>query len=70
MDGEKIMMVSDKMSKSYDFYINFKVDGMSEEEAEQNLIKFLRMAKLDFGLTYEISGYEFVEFLIDEGSDV
>jgi hypothetical protein len=64
MDGEK------KMSNVYDLPVNFKVVAATEEDAERNLMNFLKMASLDFGLTYRIREYDLVEFIATESSNV
>ena len=64
MDGEK------KMSNVYDLPVNFKVVAPTEEDAERNLMNFLKMASLDFGLTYRIREYDLVEFIATESSNV
>jgi hypothetical protein len=55
---------------NYDFLVYIKVEGMTEEEAQQHLLTFLKMAKLDFGLTYGIKDTDLVEFVVEKGSDV
>ena len=64
MDGEK------KMSNIYDLPVNFKVVAPTEEDAERNLMNFLKMASLDFGLTYRIREYDLVEFIATESSNI
>jgi hypothetical protein len=64
MDGEK------KMSNVYDLPVNFKVVAATEEDAERNLMNFLKMASLDFGLTYRIREYDLVEFIATESGNV
>ena len=64
MDGEK------KMSNVYDLPVNFKVVAPTEEDAERNLMNFLKMASLDFGLTYRIKEYDLVEFIATESGNV
>jgi hypothetical protein len=54
----------------YDFLVYFKVEGMTEEEAQQNLLTFLKMAKLDFGLTYGITDTDLVEFVTEKDSNI
>jgi len=54
----------------HEFLIYFKVEGMTEEEAQQNLATFLRMAKLDFGLTYGITDSEFVDFINEDCGNI
>ena len=64
MDGEK------KMSNIYDIPVNFKVVAPTEEDAERNLLNYLKLAQLDFGLTYRIKDHELVEFIATESSDI
>jgi len=64
MDGEK------KMNNVYDLPVNFKVVAPTEEDAERNLMNFLKMASLDFGLTYRIKEYDLVEFIVSESGNV
>ena len=64
MDGEK------KMSNVYDLPVNFKVVALTEEDAERNLLQFLKLASLDFGLNYRIREYELVEFIVSESGNV
>ena len=52
----------------YDLLVNFKVNSSTEEGAEQRLHLFLKMALLDFGLTYDITNAELVEFPTEESS--
>jgi len=54
----------------FDIPVNFKVAAETEEAAEQSVLAFLRMAKLDFGLTYGITDTELIEFFNEEGDDV
>lgn len=54
----------------FDIPVNFKVTAETEEAAEQNVLAFLRMAKLDFGLTYGIVDTDLFEFLVKEGNDI
>jgi len=58
------------MSNIYDLPVNFKVVAATEEDAERNLMNFLKMASLDFGLTYRIREYDLVEFIATESSNV
>ena len=58
------------MSNVYDLPVNFKVVAPTEEDAERNLMNFLKMASLDFGLTYRIREYDLVEFIATESSNV
>ena len=58
------------MSNIYDLPVNFKVVAPTEEDAERNLMNFLKMASLDFGLTYRIREYDLVEFIATESSNV
>ena len=58
------------MNNVYDLPVNFKVVAPTEEDAERNLMNFLKMASLDFGLTYRIREYDLVEFIATESSNV
>lgn len=53
----------------YDMLVNFKVNSNTEEGAEHKLRLFLKMAQMDFGLTYDISDSELVEFPTEEGNN-
>jgi len=54
----------------YDMLVYFKVNAPSEDEGIQKLNAFLRMAKLDFGLTYGIEDSELVEFVASEPDNI
>ena len=54
----------------FDIPVNFKVTAETEEAAEQSVLAFLRMSKLDFGLTYGIVDTDLFEFLVKEGNDI
>jgi len=58
------------MNNVYDLPVNFKVVAPTEEDAERNLMNFLKMASLDFGLTYRIKEYDLVEFIATESGNV
>ena len=51
----------------YDLLVNFEVESPREEEAERQLLAFLKLSLLDFGLTYDIKNAELVEFSPEEG---
>ena len=53
--------------KKYDFFVWVVVESTSEDEALQNLTKYLKMADMDFGLTYGITNTEIMDFV--DGKD-
>jgi len=54
----------------YDIPVNFSIAAETEEQAVEQILAFLKMAKLDFGLTFDVRDYELVEFIAEEGSNV
>ena len=53
----------------YDILVNVKINSATEEIAEQNVKKFLKMALLDFGLTYDIEDADLAEFSIEKSNN-
>ena len=63
LNGEKDKMV-------YDIPVNFVVSSTTEEEAERQLLTFLKLAMLDHESTYNIKGFNLVEFIAEESGDI